>query len=237
MDGLKELYRFQELSLRIRELGQQQASMVSDAALSGTMDRLARVSLHLASVEGAISDLKKKIKRLEDENAEECSKRKQSEKKLYDGTIVSSKELAQLQQKIQEYQTAIDANEERTLGLLEELETKEREIARIQKEEEDLSSALSALQKHHKERNNEYELEIAQLELEAAEVKPTVPEALLQIYQKMARHHHGIALAKLSGDGCGACHVALSGALLQRLRKEKSYVTCENCGRMIFVPY
>lgn len=236
MDGLKELYHFQEISNRIRELGEQQAALVADASFSQAMNRLSHISLELASIEGAISNLKKEINRLEGVNAGERDKRQQCEKKLYDGSTMNPKELSQLQQKIDEYREIMDVNDEKTLKLWEDLEKKEQEITKVKKEQEKLGADLAALKQSYHERNSRFDTEIACLEQEAKAAKDLVPSDLLQLFEKMARTHHGVAIAPLRGDGCGACHVSLSSGILHNLRKSKEgYVRCENCGRMVFI--
>jgi predicted nucleic acid-binding Zn-ribbon protein len=236
MGSLKELYHVQEISNRIRELGEQQAALKADVSVTQIKSRLSQVTVELASIEEAISVLKKKINHFEGLNAEEKGKRQQCEKKLYDGSTVNPKELSQLQQKIDEYQEMMDNNDEKTLQLWEELEPKEQAKATVQREKDQLSADLKVLKQERQARNSQLEMEIASLQREMEEAKKAVPDDLLQLFEKMARTHHGVAMAPLKGDGCGACHVALSSGTLHTLRKSQDgYIRCENCGRMVFI--
>jgi predicted nucleic acid-binding Zn-ribbon protein len=237
MDGLKELYHFQEISNRIHEFEERLAALVADPTYSQVLHHLSRVSSELASIDEAISALKKEIGKLEKINGGEQEKCQQCQKKLYDGSIANPKELAQLQQKIDEYREIMNANDERMLQLWEELEQKEEEAIKVKDEQGKLSMDLATLKRNCQEQKDQFKAEIAHLEQEAESLRTMVPEELLQLYTKMASSHHGVAIAPLKGDLCGACHVALTSGILRTLKKSKEgYIRCENCGRIVFIP-
>lgn len=236
-NALKELHHYQELKLRSKKLGMEQAALVGGTAITDAMGRLSWITSELAAIEETISQTKRMIKRLEDENSEIRAQLNHSESKLYDGSIAHAKELTQMQQKIETYRQSSNRTEEKILELMEIIEEKEAKVQKIQGDKEDLSKALNELERNNRLENARYEQEIELTETEASRIKENLSPELLAIYDRQSRAHHGVAIAPLQGDTCGACHVSLSSAMVQRIKRDQNTVhTCENCGRIVYWP-
>jgi uncharacterized protein len=63
----------------------------------------------------------------------------------------------------------------------------------------------------------------------------TVPEDLRDLYTRIAKRHHGAALARVRNDQCGGCGMRVLPHVMQLLLREDNdeVFRCENCG-MIF---
>ena len=235
MGKIHELYSYQEIRLRLHKVVQEQSALVSDTSIAEAMEQLSRVSAHLVSHEEAVSSLKREIKQLEDEVSDAQFHRKSCEKRLYDGTVTQPKELEQLQNKIDEYQKIIKKNEDEIIVRMEALEVNEEAISRIQTEEANLNNALKELEEDYHGKNMEYEHIVNELEREASKIKGGISPELYKTFEQIARVHHGVALAPIEGECCGACHVAIPLSIRRKVGKEETtLVHCENCGRILF---
>jgi uncharacterized protein len=65
----------------------------------------------------------------------------------------------------------------------------------------------------------------------------TVPEELGQLYTRIAKRHHGAALARVQNDQCGGCGLRILPHVLQLLSREDNdeVFRCENCGMILYL--
>jgi len=63
-----------------------------------------------------------------------------------------------------------------------------------------------------------------------------VPEELQTLYARIARRHHGVALAETSKEQCRACGMRVLPHTAQELRWPENHeiFTCETCGRILY---
>lgn len=59
-----------------------------------------------------------------------------------------------------------------------------------------------------------------------------VPEELLQKYNALCASVPN-PVARLNGDTCGGCHMALSSVIVRKVTGGNNYVECENCRRIL----
>lgn len=52
--------------------------------------------------------------------------------------------------------------------------------------------------------------------------------------QRLKARLGGVAVAKIEGNLCGACRVAITAEIVRALRDPEGLPTCENCGRFLF---
>lgn len=73
-------------------------------------------------------------------------------------------------------------------------------------------------------------------ELQEARVKlaKSLPPALLNRYEKLARHFT-MAILPVTGDLCLGCFVKLPFSFFSSASRNELQ-TCENCGRMLYIP-
>src|SRR3989442_6251670 len=64
----------------------------------------------------------------------------------------------------------------------------------------------------------------------------TIPEDLLDHYQRIARRHNGVALAEVRDETCMLCRVRVRPHVYQELRRETSHEIfhCESCTRILY---
>ena len=81
------------------------------------------------------------------------------------------------------------------------------------------------------------EKELAELNAERARVVAEIPENLLDHYDRIAKKHHGVALAEVRDEKCAACGMIVRPQVLQIMRRDQSdqMFHCETCTRIIYL--
>lgn len=124
--------------------------------------------------------------------------------------------------------------EERLLVLMEDadtlaatLKTAERALA----EEEDRGrKARAALEGDRAE----IDKELVHLSSERARESREVDIALLSKYSQLLKQRKGIAVSKMTGEICEACHVRLRPHVTQQVRRNDAIVQCDSCQRILY---
>jgi predicted nucleic acid-binding Zn-ribbon protein len=127
-----------------------------------------------------------------------------------------------------------DALEEQILVLLEaadglavERKAAEAAVGAAQREADTGRAALTA-------ERGALEAELSRLAAERATRATTVEARYLATYDQLLKGRRGIAVARLAGETCTACHVRLRPHIAQMVRRNDSIVQCESCQRILF---
>jgi len=80
------------------------------------------------------------------------------------------------------------------------------------------------------------EKELAELEAERARATAGIPENLLDHYDRIVKKHHGVALAEVRNEKCGACGMIVRPHVIQEMRRADSdqMFHCETCTRILY---
>jgi uncharacterized protein len=70
---------------------------------------------------------------------------------------------------------------------------------------------------------------------ERENVRAEIDAATLRSYDRLRTRHEGQALAEVRQRTCQGCRVSLIAALEQRLRHGETLVTCQSCGRILYL--
>lgn len=76
--------------------------------------------------------------------------------------------------------------------------------------------------------------ELARLAHERTGETRGVDAALMARYEQLVKQRRGIAVAAMTGDICGACHVRLRPHVTQVIRRNEEIVQCESCQRILY---
>jgi predicted nucleic acid-binding Zn-ribbon protein len=79
------------------------------------------------------------------------------------------------------------------------------------------------------------EVENAQTEKQAAELRAKVPPPILAHYDRL-RERGKKGLAPVRNQVCTGCHMQVPRALVITLMHETDIQVCENCGRYLYLP-
>ena len=157
------------------------------------------------------------------------------EGKLYGGRVASPRELEDLQKRGAGLRRQIDTAEERLMAVMEELEQANRTsteaeatLKRIVTERRVLESDLLAERKALTAGTRAAAVERDQL-------RSAMDAASLRLYDRLRSTRGGQALAEVRQRTCQGCRVTLIAALEQRLRHGDQLVTCQSCGRILYL--
>jgi len=67
-----------------------------------------------------------------------------------------------------------------------------------------------------------------------AELRKTVPDDLLKIYDKLIKNREGKAISFVETNFCGICNVKIRPQRLSELISTTNIFICENCGRILY---
>jgi len=230
MSIARDLYQLQEVDTALEanlqaqkkvsaQIGESHLVLKAKAKLDEELKNLERLAAQQKSTEWEIDDLTAKIK--------------DTEKKLYGGKIFNSKELGSLQQETDELKKRRSGLEDKSLGLMDELEALRKAID-FSKEE------LAKLQAQWQAQQKQFVVELMQLKAAQAvhetnrqQIAALIDAEALAIYQEL-RKRKGVAVAKVEQGICQGCRITLPNTDLQRA-KGGGVVRCSSCGRIIFL--
>ncbi|MFY9813411.1 MAG: C4-type zinc ribbon domain-containing protein [Dehalococcoidales bacterium] len=230
MSIARDLYQLQEVDTALEanlqaqkkvsaQIGESQLVLKAKAKLDEELKNLERLAAQQKSTEWEIDDLTAKIK--------------DTEKKLYGGKIFNSKELGSLQQETDELKKRRSGLEDKSLGLMDELEALRKAID-FSKEE------LAKLQAQWQAQQKQFVVELMQLKAAQAvhetnrqQITALIDAEALATYQEL-RKRKGVAVAKVEQGICQGCRITLPNTDLQRA-KGGGVVRCSSCGRIIFL--
>ena len=219
-----------------------------DLRLIGIRERLDRYPKRLAEVEARVTAAKREVAA-----AKESLLTGQKERKTYEMDVEQWKERAK---KYRGQSGEVKSNEAYK-ALLHEIQNAEDEVAKaedrllermVSGEEYDrqVKAAEAALRgieaSASKERQaiqaeyNATQKELAAAEAVRAAAIATVPEELVDHYERIAKRHGGIALAEIRGEGCGQCGVHIRPHVIQQLQRDgnEGFFHCETCTRILY---
>jgi uncharacterized protein len=81
------------------------------------------------------------------------------------------------------------------------------------------------------------EKELADWEAERAHAIAEIPENLLDHYERIVKKHHGVALAEVRSEKCGACGMIVRPHVIQEMRRAdvEQMFHCETCTRILYL--
>ena len=230
MSIARDLYQLQEVDTALEanlqaqkkvsaQIGESQIVLKAKTKLAEELKNLETLSAQQKSTEWEIDDLTTKIK--------------ETEKELYGGKIFNSKELGSLQQETDELKKRRSTFEDKSLGLMDELEALRKAI-------ESSKEDLAKLQAQWQAQQKQFVVELMQLKAAQAvhETNPQQIAALIDAdtlftYQELKKRK-GLAVAKVEQGICQGCRITLPNTDLQRARGG-GMVRCSSCGRIIFL--
>ncbi len=157
--------------------------------------------------------------------------------RLYGGTVTASRELQAMAADVESLRKRASELEDRALGLMEEREPFDAELAQLDSRVADLGLRQRELETSLASTEAEVDTDIATLSAQRAKAAGAVPEPLLATYERLRKRLGGVAVARLTGGRCDGCHLTLPAMELDRIRHESAGTLeyCEQCGRILVI--
>jgi len=141
-----------------------------------------------------------------------------------------------LQHEISHAESQASAAEDRQLEQMMAVEETERDIksaeAAVKDSEASLTGERKNIETQGAAKKSELDLDLAQREKIAA----SIPEELLTIYSRVAKRHHGVALAEAFNEQCRGCGMRILPHTYQEIRRPENHeiIQCETCSRILY---
>lgn len=158
------------------------------------------------------------------------------EGKLYGGRVTNPKELESLQDEVAQDKRQLSTVEDRILELLERIEEKTKEIGEMEAALARETESLKSRRETARARLDHTQTTLGSLATQRDTTFSQVDASVRPTYETLRRQKGGVAVATVQQRTCQACRVALTPAQEQRARIGNEIVTCNSCGRILFVP-
>ncbi len=226
----KQLYQLQELD---QALDLNIKALEEIASRIGESEVILKTRDELASELKRLEELKKKQHAAEWETDDLKAKIVDAEESLYSGRTTSPKELASLKQEVDSFKLRCGQLEDRTLGLMEQVEAMEAGVSNLKTELGDLETEWRREQKRLVSEVEKLKATIAEFEDKRKLLLAEIDSSVVRTYQDLKRQKRG-AVAKVEQGICTGCRISLSVSELQRARSG-SLIQCSSCGRILFL--
>jgi predicted nucleic acid-binding Zn-ribbon protein len=229
------LLTLQAADTRIDQLRHRLANLPERAAVQANDEAIAALERSTAQVQARRDDLAREQKRVDDELAGVEDKIAHVNDQLYGHGLTSPKEAQALQDELTNLSRRRSDVEDRVLALLEEADPLDADLDERGAEQARLDGAAASLIAALAEAEASTQAELDAIEAERRAPLAELPADLLATYEQLRSQHGGIAVARLQGGACGGCHLQLSAAEADRLRRlpDDELGTCEECGRLL----
>lgn len=229
---LVSLYCLQEIDLEIAKAQKKLASLDSGVSKkleiesASAKEKEAERLVHEASSE--LQDKELSLKSIE-------SKAKSFKDKLYAGTVINPKELSSMEKEIEMLGRQKDKLEERILELYDIVEQRKSALAQAKDIRTSKEQELQLILERLKQDQVSLMEILKELSVKREAALSEVDPMLLKRYDSAKARFGGVVLSKVIDDDCTACHTEVTGFTIRELKADKDILTCENCGRILFL--
>jgi len=230
MDRLLEL---QELDSAIDRLEHRREQLEAGEELSVAREALEEAESQLGELRLAVDAVDADSRRLEHEVESINAKIAAEEKRMYDGSIVNTRELEALQHEIASLRERRARAEDQ---ILEQMERREELDPRALEADASVSAARDKVEAVGGDAVAELDRIAAELEARRAErtaLVPALEEDLLELYEDLRGQKHGVGVAAIVDGVCQACNEKLSAVELDKLKHTEGVKRCEYCRRIV----
>jgi predicted nucleic acid-binding Zn-ribbon protein len=227
---IESLLALQELDTEIERIRRELGRLDTGAELRKRYEALRahseKLEASVRSERASLADAELELKGVE-------QKKKEFERRLYEGKVTNPKELTAIEREIEMLGRHRGTLDERVLSAMERIEAAETELARYAAARDRTEGAWRAQDRAYGEAKAALEVQLAALApcrtAKAAEVDP----ATLRRYEDLRGRSANLAIARLADASCGGCHTNLARAVVQRVHEGTAYTFCENCRRFL----
>ena len=234
---LDTLLELQTRDTAIDRLRHRRDTLPERAALESVRTELSTLGEQLAEATSRREEVAREERRFDDEARSLEDKAAAEERRLYSGEVTSPRELQVLQADIDQLRRHRRSLEDRELEVMERRETFDTDVTALEQRARELESEAERLSTVLSEVEGEIDAELSGERAARDDISATLDAALLDDYERCRARARGMGAARLNGNTCQGCHLAIPSVEAERIRKSPpgTIAHCDNCG-CILVP-
>jgi predicted nucleic acid-binding Zn-ribbon protein len=152
------------------------------------------------------------------------------------GAVKTNEAYKALQHEITNAEAEVAKAEDRQLEVMMASEEAERRVRNAEANLREDEQAINAEKKRIQSLNTEKKKELDAALAERERVIAPVPQDMRDLYERIAKRHHGTALALARDEQCRGCGMRVLPHILQMLRDDanEEVYRCESCGLILY---
>ena len=235
MQGTDRLLALQEIDTAIDRLRTRRDALASGQTLADARAEADGAEQALGELRLQLDELGRDQRRFEQEIDSLSQKEAAENKRMYDGSIVNTKELEALQHELANLKKRRSDREDELLALMEQRE--EREVLAVGAETRatDLRAALESTSEAADEELAGVEADLERRTAERAELAPRIDPELFELYEELRGSKKGVAAVALIDGVCQGCHEQLSAMEVDKIKRAEGVRRCPYCRRILVV--
>jgi len=149
--------------------------------------------------------------------------------------IKNNKEYTALEREIKSIKADISLLEEEIINYLDKIEEARIQGEKKKKEFEAEQEKIELEKTEIAAEEKRFSARLSKLDEERSSLAEKIAPSIIEVYERILKNRGRIALAKVNGNFCGACNMQLRPQIVNDAKLQKNIVSCENCGRMLYV--
>lgn len=229
------LMAVQERDTTIDQLRRRRETLESRQALERIRASRAQLIEDLAGARSEIEAFAARQGELESQISAAAARRHEIESRMQSGAVSDSRDLQAMDGEVRNLAERQTRLEEEELELLEAQEPLDALVADADARDAALATEAEAHEAQVRHDEIAIEAEISALSAERDTLASGLPVELRTRYEALRQRLGGIGAARLVGDHCDGCHLALPSMEVERIRHlpHEEFATCDQCGRIL----
>jgi predicted nucleic acid-binding Zn-ribbon protein len=233
--ALAELLALQDIDLAVDQLRHRRSHLPEAAEMARADAELQSLSGEEAETQAALDTVAARQAAAESELAVTEQRAAAVNDRLYGGGVSASKDLQAMSAELEHLRARASTLEDDILALMEEREPLETRLEELRRRQVEIGASRAEAAARFGTACEEIDAELGGLAEQRRAAAGPVPEPLMASYERLRARLGGVAVARLVGNHCDGCHLTLSSAELEQVRRlgDGDIYTCEQCSRIL----
>jgi uncharacterized protein len=235
VEGTRALLGVQDLDTQADQLRHRRAHLAERARLDEVTAGLAATEAGGAAASAERDELCRRQAELEAELSDLERRTSDLDRRMRSGAVTAPRDLQAMAGQIDAMKRRRSDLEDADLEVMEALDPVEARVTELQDRWLELDQEATELRAVVGEAEAAIDGELGTVVAARKEAAAPLPPELLATYERLRQRLGGVGAASLVGSSCGGCHLTLSAAEIDRIRRlpADAVVTCEQCGRIL----
>ena len=225
----------QALDTKLLQLTHKRNSFPEHTEVQDLEIHIGSLDIQIVAAQTQISDLASTVRKAENDVEQVVMRATKDREKLDSGLVSSSKDLEALQREIESLSIRQNELEEVELEILERLDEAQKHALDLEKAHEEASASFESVSATLNQLVGDIDNEISAIHTSRAVIVASIPQDLMDLYDKIRADLGGVGAAMLHRAQCQGCHIALDPGELHRIRglAPEAVVRCDQCRRIL----